>query len=240
MTIDTVRNIANEAFEVLGLPKMSTLFGTSSSSAIQMKHLMRMIASDLKKTLLPMGGFRDLIFDYQITTIANQAVYDLPTNFDRFINDTAWDKTNYYRLTPAQADKWSLYKNSVWGQNTIYKRFRLIRDNKIEFDPVPTQSGDILKFEYISNQLFSNNDKSVFYEKPFADTDLFLLDNEIMLRGLIYKWKLQNGLAADDDIEDYENFMHHLKCDNNASGSVNVFHDSSPDMTQIFNRTVGQ
>jgi hypothetical protein len=164
----------------------------------------------------------------------------LPTNFDRFVNDTAWDKTNYYRLSPVSADKWSLYKNSVWGQNTIYKRFRLRQGNKIEFDPVPTQAGDILKFEYISNQLFSNSDKTVFYEKPVADTDLFLLDNEIMLRGLIYKWKLKNGLAADDDIEDYENFMHFLKCDNNAAGSVNMFHDSSPDITQIYSRTVGQ
>lgn len=240
MSVDTVLNIANEAFEVLGFPQLPTLFSTDNRSAVQMKHYMRMLASDLKKMLLPMGGFRDLIFDFQITTVENQAVYDLPSNFDRFVNDTAWDKTNYYKMSPASTDKWALYKNSVWGQNTIYKRFRLIRDNKIEFDPVPTQAGDILKFEYISNQLFSNYDKTSFYEKPVADTDFFLLDNEIMLRGLIYKWKLKNGLAADDDIEDYENFMHYLKCDNNAAGTVNIFCDSSPEITQVFNRTVGQ
>lgn len=239
MAIETVLAIANASLETLLLPTITTLFGTNNKSALQIKAFIHKIAMDLKKMVMPSGGFKELCYDYTLATVKDVAVYDLPTNFDRFIDDTLYSKTNYYALSATSAMQWQEYKNAVWGQNTIYKRFRIRSGNKIELDPVPQTTGEILNFTYIGNQLFSNNAQNSFLERPEKDDDLFLLDSQILIRGIIANIKLKDGFDASAEIDDVESLVNALKRDNNPATSFNLF-GSHYLKGNVFSRIVGQ
>lgn len=233
MTTENVITICNVALEIMLLPKVTTLFSTENKSALQIKGFINQIAMDLKKVAMPLGGFKELYHEFTLTTFENGAIYDLPSNFDRFVNDTFYSKTHSYALSSPSAVMWQDYKNSVSGQNTVCKRFRLKAGNKIELDPVPTQDGEVLNFAYIGNQLFSNFEGTEFYERPQKDTDLFLLDSEILIRGLLVN--LKSGFDDTKEINDFTNAINNLKRDNSAATRFNLFSNSSCGFS-MFNR----
>jgi hypothetical protein len=84
-----------------------------------------------------------------------QSDYTLPSDFQRPIDGTLWDRSRYWQMRgPQSPQQWQLYKSSVIGQASVQRRFRFRQEAgalRISIDPVPTDNGFALVLEYVSN-----------------------------------------------------------------------------------------
>jgi hypothetical protein len=87
--------------------------------------------------------------------VFGQSDYPLPTDFQRVIDGTLWDRSRFWSMRgPQSPQQWQLYKSSVIGRASIQRRFRFREvggKQVFSIDPVPTDNGAALVFEYVSN-----------------------------------------------------------------------------------------
>lgn len=116
-------------------------------------------------------------------------------------NETFWNRsTRQPVLGPVSAGTWQGYKASV--NASPYVEYR-IRGNEILLNPVPS-AGETCAFEYVTKDWCTNADGDEFYDTLQADTDELLLDSELALLGLKWRWKHAKGLEYGEDLTEYE------------------------------------
>lgn len=136
-----------------------------------------------------------------------QSDYSLPSDFERSIDMTQWDRTRYWAMRgPLSAQQWQLYKSSVLGRATIQRRYRFRNIggvNRLSIDPVPTDNDSTLVFEYVSNAWCASS-LGVPQTQWLADTDVGILDEYLI--GLSVKWRTMErlGLAYEAALSEYE------------------------------------
>jgi len=120
-------------------------------------------------------------------------------DYGRTKNQTEWDRSNNRKLYIVTAEEWQELVSSTVGIVGI-RRFARARGGNfiIENDA----SGDTLVFEYVSNYLVNDsagNSKLTYTE----DTDVAILDEELIELGLKAYWKNELGLDAQEDFDAY-------------------------------------
>src|SRR5581483_4369332 len=136
-----------------------------------------------------------------------QSDYALPSYFQRVVDSTLWDRSRFWSMRgPQSPQQWQLYKSSVIGRASIQRRFRFREINGAQMfsiDPVPTDNGSALVFEYVSNAWCksSGGTKQTMWE---ADTDVGILDEYLIRLGV--KWRMLKGLgfAYQSELDEYE------------------------------------
>lgn len=133
-------------------------------------------------------------------TLAAEEQTDLPSDFDRFINQTFWNRTRRHPLNgPLSPQKWQYTKS--WLSSPVTDSFT-VRGNKILINPVP-DAGETLAYEYISKN-FCRSSLGVEQSVWTADTDTGILDERLIGLGIITRFKLSKGLDASGDLSKYE------------------------------------
>jgi len=74
------------------------------------------------------------------------------------------------------------------------------------FLPAPT-AGQTCAFEYVTRSTMTNSAGTTYRRNASDDTDLFLLDDEIILMGLIWRWKKAKGMEYSEDFLSYERMV---------------------------------
>lgn len=148
-----------------------------------------------------------------ITTVASQAEYALPTDFKHVIDDTYWDRSNYWQMRgPLSPSEWQKVKSSVLADSaTTRRRFRFVSDAaatnpaiKISIDPTPTANGETLVYEYITNYYCYDGTTGAVKAEWAADTDLPLLDEHVLKLGIIWRFLSKQGLPYEEELNTYE------------------------------------
>lgn len=121
--------------------------------------------------------------------------------FRYIINNTIWNRSLrrpvFGPLTPPQ---WQQLKaQSMQGP---FNQF-VIRGNAVLFTPAPA-AGNSCYFEWMSRAWCASSDGSTSSSFWVADTDVALLDEDIMVMGLIWRWKAAKGLDYAEDFNKYE------------------------------------
>ena len=144
--------------------------------------------------------------EHEFTLVKNQPSYALPADFDRFINGTLWDRVDSRPVTSVSPQVWQESKSGLISAD-IFKSWRIkANDNAKELfiDPTPTvtqctfeQRDGVqvkvgLAYEYISKN-WALSTASVRQATFSADTDTFILDDELLELSL--KWRWLNSLA---------------------------------------------
>ncbi len=152
------------------------------------------------------------------TTLAAQLQTTLAavtTGFNFIINNTMWDRTlnkPIYGSTSQQ--EWqqdvSMTSTAPWSKYRI-------KGDSIYFYPVPA-AGDSVYFEYQTKNWVTKaaGGTSNYWT---ADGDTPLLDDEILIQGLVWRWKHAKGLDYSEDFAIYENSIASL-ISRDASKSV--------------------
>jgi hypothetical protein len=115
---------------------------------------------------------------------------------------------------PQSPQQWQLYKSSVVGRASIQRRFRFRRagwlagttgSGPIVFsvDPVPTDNGAQLVFEYVSNA-WCQSAGGVPQSAWAADTDTGVLDEYLIKLGLRWRTLRRLGMSYADELDEYE------------------------------------
>lgn len=131
--------------------------------------------------------------------------YNTPSDFDRYIDRTMWDKTRRWELLgPSTPEQWSWLKSGYISTGPRI-RFR-IRGGKFEMWP-PLAANELIGFEYVSNAWASGVDgtaKSLFS----ADDDTCIYPDRLMIAGLKKKYFEVKGfdttIFAADFVREYE------------------------------------
>jgi hypothetical protein len=126
------------------------------------------------------------------TTITfGKQIYDLPDDFDRYIGQTWWDRTNHWRLIgPDSPQFWQYIESGIFATGPrIRWRQRGKNPTSLMIWPPPQENGstpDALVWEYVSRDWVEKEDGSTANTMT-ADTDTPLLDPQAMILGV--KWR---------------------------------------------------
>lgn len=143
-----------------------------------------------------------------------QVLYPLPSDWQREIPQTEWDRTNRWPLNgPKSSQEWQNFKSGI-----VYAgprlRFR-IRAGGIELNPVPTANGT-LSYEYVSNAWVvpvSGTSKTSFT----LDTDSPVFRDSLFVAAMKLRWLQTKGLDYGYAMSDFNDLLAKAKAQNKSA-----------------------
>lgn len=194
----TVLQIIQRACGILNLTKPQSAFTSQDAQAQQFVDLLQEVADDIARD-----------YDWQLlaktqsflTTATEEQVGVIPSDFDRYLPDTMFDRTiNRKMIGPIPPREYQEFKSyPVYG--FVYPYFRIVGNN-ILLLPTPS-AGNTVVFEYQSKnwaRSIGNNEQPEF----LADTDTPILPDHLYWRGLVYRWKQAQGFDYQAELASFE------------------------------------
>lgn len=189
----TLLSMCTNVCDAIAIQRPSSIVGSTNETARRcLVHITRVCRELMKR-----HAWSALIREHAITTVNGTASYALPSDFDRYVDDTAWDATNYWQMRGSlSGSEWQWAKRSIVATATNRRRFRVKWDTdtgarEIFIDPTPS-TADSLVIEYVSNN-FCASSGGTGQDSWDADTDVPRLDDELIELGLT--WRLLNSLG---------------------------------------------
>lgn len=197
--------LIREACGRIGIPRPNSASSSSDTQVVQLLALLNEEGSELAARSA--SGWQALIKEATFTTVATESQGSLQTiigaanSFRHILNETIWNRTT---LEPIYGPR----SPSIWqGAKALtfagpYPEYR-IRGGELLFLPVPA-AGDTCAFEYATKNWATDSAGAIGKSLITADEDLFLLDDEILLSGLIWRFKSAKGLEYGENMRAYE------------------------------------
>lgn len=140
-----------------------------------------------------------------ISLAFGQDTYALPVDYDHMIPQTQWDRGFRWQLLgPMSPQEWQVLKSGL-SPTGPRRRFRLI-DGAFVVDPVPYDTNQLV-FEYYSTNWAQSGVTATLgaSQRQFLDdTDFFMLDDDALVLGLIWRFRHAKGLDYDEDRAMYD------------------------------------
>jgi len=177
----------------MNIPAPTALASTTDPAALQLKGLY--LATG--RSLVNAKCWPQLKRNYSFTTSDGVYVYDLPPDFDTYILETAWDRTNQRRLGGPLSDiEYNRLKYGIVnGPNyTCFRIFGRNTSSQIDLFPIPGDTDLTISFDYLSSGWIYDSGTTNWQTEILADTNTCAFDDEIMILGLKYRWLQAKGL----------------------------------------------
>lgn len=141
--------------------------------------------------------------------------YPEPSDFDHFINQTWWDRTNRWQLlgpNSPQIDQWHLSGIVATGPRRFFRQIGPYA-NTYRIWPPPAEITDPLQlvFEYqTNNRIRSAGSQTTFIQYFTADTDIPLLDDRAIIYGIKWRFWEQKGFNWNSKRKEYDDLVERL------------------------------
>lgn len=194
-----VLQIVQTALDELGLPYPSTILSTSDPLQRQCRALLYAAGRSFRAK----RTFSQLKKKHSITLVAARYQYPLPADYYAALLDTAWDEDKNLRILGPLADSEMTNRTiGLVGSTSIYA-YRIFGPDlnpastggQLKVDPVPSASGGILSFEYLTKNMFVDATYATFAETIAVDTDYSLFDDDLMIAE--FKWRYLRAKKKD-------------------------------------------
>lgn len=145
--------------------------------------------------------------EHTFATVASQASYDLPTDYLRIIQDTAWNRSDYWRVRGATSpQEWQLRKSGL-VTSSIRDRFRIKGTGTTFFiDPTPDEV-QTLVFEYISKNWAVDGETEAAKSEATKNSDTFLFDEYLIERGVTWRFLSRLGMPYAEERSEYDRIL---------------------------------
>lgn len=175
-----VNNVLNET----GYPELSTVVGNTARVAKRILALANREGRSLAKK-----DWSILLKRQVFTTASSAESYALPSDFDRFIDNTHWNLSDEDLMEgPVSTQRWQANKSGV-VTITVNDRFQVRADgnqNRYFIDPVPTSQENISFF--YATDTWCRSKGGTRQTRWNADDDVLLLDEFVYELGLKWRW----------------------------------------------------
>lgn len=202
----------------LGLPRPAAVQSSTDQTVRQMLAL----ANREGKQLARRFPWEALAKETSFTTVAAEIQGTLLTiapDFARFQNDTMYDRTRARSiLGPLSAQEWQREKGAA--ATGMRDQFR-VRGGKILFLPAP-EAGRTVYFEYQSRNWCKNAAGSTEREAWAADTDLGILDEDLMALGLKWRFLKAKGLDYAEEFREYETRLYDARAQDGSKRRLEI------------------
>lgn len=137
--------------------------------------------------------------------------FALPSDFERYISDTWWDRTNHWKLIgPITPQLWQWQLSGI-VQTGPRRRWRQIgrQSNAYRIWPPPSSSDTPAEivFEYISRNWATDTNGTTTKSSFTADTDTCVFDDGMMVSGIKWQFFQIKGFAYDELKRQWENLL---------------------------------
>lgn len=152
------------------------------------------------------------------TLTFGQVKYTLPSDYDRQMERTHFDKSKNWEMLPSTAQSWQWLKSSYISTGPRI-RYRIM-GNKFQIWPMPTTE-EFLSFEYLSSYWVTATGESVPNKTSFTvDTDTCVFPDRLMLLGLKLKFFEIKGMDTTAMYRDYIRELDLAKSHDHASPTL--------------------
>jgi hypothetical protein len=203
-----------------GLDRPSVVMASQDDTIRQLRALANEVITDITNRghswakFQKQGTFNTAAAELQ-TTIALAAPY----GFKYVIPDSIWDRTERRPLFgPRNAPQWQ-QSEAINITGPLYS-FRFWQGN-VYMQPAPPAAHEIY-FEYASDYSIQNGNGSAWKKRFTEDTDVFSLDEDLLLYGLQWKWRRRQGLSYAQEKQDYESLLAQAIGTSEQKGEVNM------------------
>lgn len=196
----TCLEIVQSVAKRIGINSPTSAVGNTDLQIIQLVELINEEGQELAKR----HDWTVLQTEATFTTVATESQGLLETLAPAckfIINDTIWNRTLRRPVFGPQAPQaWQQQK--AFAINGPWSSFR-IRGGYLRMYPVPT-AGQSCYFEYVTKN-WATDTTGVTGKSSFSvDTDICLLDEQIVSLGGIWRWKQAKGFEYAEDFNKYE------------------------------------
>jgi len=197
----TLLSICQNVADFTGFERPSTVIDNTDPIARQLLALAQREGKQLMRT----SDWAILKKEHTFSTSSGTAAYALPSDFDRLVLETSYNRSDNDILTgPISSAEYQLVNHGMATTGTTEK-FRLKAASnalKFELDPTPS-STQTIGFEYVSNQ-FCQSSGGSGQAVWTADTDTGILDETTMEMGITWRFKAAHGLDYAEDFRQYQ------------------------------------
>ena len=198
--------IIREACGIVGIPRPNSVSSSQDKGVVQLLGLLNSEGRQLSARFAWESLIREATF--QTTAAEDQGALTTligAANAYRYIlNDTLWNRDSAQPIIgPNSSLEWQLRKAlDLSGPFTEYR----IRGGHLLFNPTPTADEEIA-FEYVTKNWCTSSDASEQRRAIEDDEDEVLLDDEIVLAGIEWRWRKAKGLQYAEDFNAYERMV---------------------------------
>lgn len=209
--------IIQAASKRVGLTAPTNAIGLTDMNVIRMIELSNEDGKELAKRY----DWQRLVSEATHTTLASESQGLITTiagsDFDHICNGTEWNRTQNRRWFPVTKEKWQEMKsNGITGPNTFYR----IRGNYLRVLPTPT-AGQTVAFEWVSKN-WCESSGGTGQQAWAADSDVSRINEDLLVAGLVWRWKQSQGLEYGEDFRKYEAMVADAIAQDGAKGVLNM------------------
>lgn len=216
-TLDLVQNFCIE----LGLGSPVSIMGTADPQIMQIVRIANRVGADLCREY----DWQRLISQANIAAVPGVLEYPLPDNWLRSVADTGWDTAHRFPMRGSvSAQGWASYKALSLGAGIDI--FYRVMNNRLVLVANPPEN-DAFQFEYISKSWvltsIEDDDLGLSYlyaDKITRDTDSPLFDEDLMLEGMLLRWRKTKGLPFEE--RDYQSLLSKCKGQDTPARSLSI------------------
>ncbi len=197
----TILSMCQNVADFTGFERPTSVISNTDPIARQLLAL----AQREGKQLMRVSDWAILKKEHTFSTSSGTAAYALPSDFDRLVLETSYNRSDNDILTgPISSSEYQLVNHGMATTGTTEK-FRLKAASnalKFELDPTPS-STQTIGFEYVSTQ-FCQSSGGSGQAVWTADTDTGILDETTMEMGITWRFKSSHGLEFSEDYRQYQ------------------------------------
>jgi hypothetical protein len=147
--------------------------------------------------------------------------YPLPSDFDRQISRTQWDRSDHWAMYGAKSSQeWQWLKGGIVASAPVY-RYRIF-GNRFKVTPAPA-ARLILANEYVSNQwvaVSSNADPTL--SAYAADTNVSIFPDDVMVNGIKFQWYKTKGLDFNIPLAEFNRSLSYAKAQDEPAPNLSL------------------
>lgn len=188
-TYDTILGEVQDALVRLGLPKPNGVYDSQDENAV----LMGSVANEIGPMLLDIYSWQQFRYEFEVVGDSVETAFDLPANFDRFIDNTGWSHANRRPVIIVNAQSWASVRAWVSKSFFINPACRIFND-QLQF-MTPPALNESITFEYMSrNWVIDGITPNTLKSKLNANSDQPMHDSVLFTQALRIKWLEQKGM----------------------------------------------
>lgn len=181
----------------MGLSMPASAYGSSDPQVVQLVALAQQEGKELARRHTWQKITKEKTFS---ATAAETQTGAIPSDFDRFIDETMFNRTRKHHVYgPLTPQEWQFQKSVL--SSTIIENWRQ-RGDDILIMPTPTAS-DTYAYEYVSTQ-WCESSGGTDQSSWASDTDVGILSEELMTDGIIWRFLRAKGMSYDEQFRTYE------------------------------------
>ena len=187
----TLLSIVQDVTSEVGINTPTTVINNTDPEVEKLLRLLNKAGTSLMKEVAWEALRKELTFTSVGTEVQTSI---LPSDFDRIVPETFWDRTDKNLIVgPVTSVEWTSLKANNYA-DTSRRRYAL-RGGTVIIQPT-MPAGNTLAFEYVSNEWVTDTTGATGKTAFAVDTDIGVLDEELLTRALKYMFLEGEGLPS--------------------------------------------